>query len=122
MASKAAPKKSPAKKAGAKKSASKKVGRASFDHFICNVVPSKGTENDWQLADSIAAGSIGAPAKLPASVDMRAAWWKINNQENTGSCVGWATADGVVRWHMTKAILTPLFIQENNIDTFIYFN
>ena len=103
MASKAAPKKSPAKKAGTKKSASKKVGRASFDHFICNVVPSKGTENDWQLADSIAAGSIGAPAALPASVDMRAAWWKINNQENTGSCVGWATADGVVRWHMTKA-------------------
>ena len=103
MTSKAAPKKGPAKKAGAKKSASKKVGRASFDHFICNVVPSKGTENDWQLADSIAAGSIGAPAKLPASVDMRAAWWKINNQENTGSCVGWATADGVVRWHMTKA-------------------
>ena len=103
MASKAAPKKSPAKKAGTKKAASKKVGRASFDHFICNVVPSKGTENDWQLADSIAAGSIGAPAALPPSVDMRAAWWQINNQENTGSCVGWATADGVVRWHMTKA-------------------
>ncbi len=108
MASKAAPKKSPAKKAGTKKAgtkraASKSAGRASFDHFICNVVPSKGTENDWQLADSIAAGSIGAPAALPTSVDMRAAWWKINNQENTGSCVGWATADGVVRWHMTKA-------------------
>jgi hypothetical protein len=108
MASKAAPKKSAAKKATTKKSAAakaapKKSGRSNFDHFICNVVPSKGTENDWQLADSIAAGSIGAPAALPASVDMRAAWWKINNQENTGSCVGWATADGVVRWHMTKA-------------------
>ena len=108
MASKAAPKKSPAKKAATKKTAAakaapKKSGRANFDHFICNVVPSRGTENDWQLADSIAAGSIGAPAALPASVDMRAAWWKINNQENTGSCVGWATADGVVRWHMTKA-------------------
>ncbi len=104
MASKAAPKKSPAKKAGTKKAAPKKAaGRARFDHFICNVVPSKGTENDWQLVDSIAAGSIGAPAALPPSVDMRAAWWKINSQENTGSCVGWATADGVVRWHMTKA-------------------
>ena len=108
MASKAAAKKSPAKKAATKKAASKKAaskksGRANFDHFICNVVPSKGTENDWQLADSIAAGSIGAPAALPPSVDMRAAWWTINNQENTGSCVGWATADGVVRWHMTKA-------------------
>lgn len=50
-----------------------------------------------------AAGSIGALAALPASVDLRASWWAINSQENTGSCVGWATADGVVRWHMVKA-------------------
>ncbi len=114
--SKAASKKTPTKATAAKKATatkksaavkkgarSKKAAQASFDDFICNVVPSKGTDNDWQLADSIAAGSIGAPAALPASVDMRAAWWTINNQENTGSCVGWATADGVVRWHMTKA-------------------
>ena len=86
-----------------KKSATSKAKRTNFDQFICNVVPSKGTENDWQLADSLAAGSIGAPAALPTSVDMRASWWKINSQENTGSCVGWATADGVVRWHMVKA-------------------
>jgi Papain family cysteine protease len=100
----AAQKKSAQKKPAQKKKAStSKAKRVNFDQFICNVVPSKGTENDWQLADSIAAGSIGAPAALPRSVNMRATWWKINNQENTGSCVGWATADGVVRWHMTKA-------------------
>ena len=94
MASKAsAAKKRPAKKAAAQK----------FEKFICNVEPSKGTENDWQLSDSIEAGTIGAPAALPKSVDMRAAWWAINSQEDTGSCVGWATADGVVRWHMVKA-------------------
>jgi hypothetical protein len=107
MASKKAPaKKSAAKKSPAKKKAPKKAAakHANFDEFICNVIPSKGTENDWQLADSLAAGSIGAvPRALPASIDLRAAWWAINNQENTGSCVGWATADGVVRWHMTKA-------------------
>lgn len=103
MAAKKTAKKT-AKKAPAKKrSAAKKTAAANFDKFICNVVPSKGTENDWQLSDSIAAGSIGAPAAPPKSVDLRAAWWTINNQENTGSCVGWATADGVVRWHMTKA-------------------
>ena len=110
MASKKASKKASAKKSPAQKETQKKAPkkaaakRAKFDEFICNVVPSKGTENDWQLADSLAAGSIGAvPRALPTSVDLRAAWWAINNQENTGSCVGWATADGVVRWHMTKA-------------------
>ena len=105
-AKKSAAKKTPTKKSPTKKKAPKKAAskRANFDEFICNVVPSKGTENDWQLADSLAAGSIGAvPRALPRSIDMRAAWWAINSQENTGSCVGWATADGVVRWHMTKA-------------------
>jgi Papain family cysteine protease len=105
MASKKAPaKKSPAKKKTPKKAPKKAAAkRANFDEFICNVTPSKGTENDWQLADSLAAGSIGAvPRALPTAVDLRAAWWAINNQENTGSCVGWATADGVVRWHMTR--------------------
>jgi Papain family cysteine protease len=113
MAAKAA-KKAPAKKAPAKrvpvtkaapakKAAATRAARAHARQYICNVVPSKGTDKDWQLRDSIAAGSIGAPAPLPASVDMRAPWWKINNQEDTGSCVGWATADGVVRWHMVQA-------------------
>ncbi len=36
-------------------------------------------------------GRVGAPAALPTSVDLRATWWSINNQEDTGSCVGWAT-------------------------------
>jgi Papain family cysteine protease len=107
------------KKAASKKAVptKKRVDRADFEHFICNVVPSKGTETDWQLADSIAAGSIGAPAALSASVDMRAPWWKINNQENTGSCVGWALADGVARLQMTQAgkiaqtqLLSPRYV------------
>ena len=76
MASKKAPaKKSAAKKSPAKKKAPKKAGakHANFDEFICNVIPSKGTENDWQLADSLAAGSIGAvPRALPTAVDLRA--------------------------------------------------
>lgn len=94
-------KKSPAKKSPAKKAAAKKSG---FDtsHFICNVVPSKNTDSDWHYLDSINSGAVGAPRALPASVDLRAPWWTINNQENTGSCVGWATADGVIRYHMTN--------------------
>ena len=47
----------------------------------------------------------------------RAAWWSIGDQGATGSCVGWATADSVVRWHLVKAnrisqtdSLSPRFI------------
>lgn len=77
--------------------------RTGMEQFICNVEPSRDTDKDWTYAASIESGAVGAPAALPSSVDLRAAWWAINSQEDTGSCVGWATADGVVRHHMVKA-------------------
>jgi len=84
---------------------------------ICNLVPSTGTERDWQFEDAIAAGALGAVAALPPSVDLRQSWWKVGDQRTTGSCVGWATADGVARYHMVKAsklakteLLSPRFI------------
>ena len=71
---------------------------------ICNLVPSRNTERDWGIEDAIASNAIAAlPAALPASVDLRVVWWNIGNQENTGSCVGWASTDGVTRYHMVKA-------------------
>lgn len=70
---------------------------------ILNVVPSKGTEQDWGMDNALGAGMLAAPAALPASKDLREAWWKIGNQESTGSCVGWGTADAVLRWHFAKA-------------------
>jgi C1A family cysteine protease len=70
---------------------------------ICNLVPSKGTETDWKYEDAVAAGALTAAAALPASVDLRQSWWDVGDQGETGSCVGWATADGVVRYHMTTA-------------------
>lgn len=72
-------------------------------HRICNVVPSRDTETDWGLQHAVAAGALGAVSALPAAVDLRAPWWKIGDQEQTGSCVGWASTDGVVRYHMVKA-------------------
>jgi C1A family cysteine protease len=30
-------------------------------------------------------------------------WWGIDDQGNTGSCVGWASANSVFRWHFVKA-------------------
>lgn len=70
---------------------------------ICNLVQSHNTQNDWQFQHALSAGLIDAPAGLPASVDLRAAWWDVGNQENTGSCVGWGSTDGVARYMFVKA-------------------
>ena len=74
------------------------------DDRICNLVPSRETENDWGFEQAVASGALAArPANLPASVDLRAAWWDIGDQQNTGSCVGWGSTDGVARYHFVKA-------------------
>jgi C1A family cysteine protease len=71
---------------------------------ILNLLPSKDTGNDWGFLAAVAAGPLdAAPAKLPASVDLRAPWWTVGDQKNTGSCVGWASTDGVARYLFTKA-------------------
>ncbi len=69
---------------------------------ILNVVPSRDTERDWQIDNADAAGLLGARA-VPKAVDLRADWWSVGDQGATGSCVGWATADSVLRWHYVKA-------------------
>lgn len=71
---------------------------------ILNVVPSRNTENDWQLEHAITANAIAAPVTIPASVDLRDnSWWKIGDQKSTGSCVGWGSTDAVARYHFVKA-------------------
>jgi hypothetical protein len=94
---------------------------------ILNCIPSRKTETDWRAEHADAAGLLAAGA-LPASKDLRDAWWKVNDQENTGSCVGWASADSVIRWHMVKAhrlqkneLLSPRFewMASKETDEFI---
>jgi C1A family cysteine protease len=85
------------------KSDSQAAGDTNVGQRICNLIPSKGTESDWTYRDAVAGGALGAVAALPSSVDLRAAWWAIDDQEDTGSCVGWATGEGVARYHMVKA-------------------
>jgi C1A family cysteine protease len=70
---------------------------------ICNLVPSRDTQRDWRFEHAVASGALGAVAALPPSVDLRADWWGINDQESTGSCVGWASTDGVARYSMVMA-------------------
>jgi hypothetical protein len=85
---------------------------------ILNRIPSQKTETDWRLHNAEDAGLLAAGARaVPASTDLRDdTWWKISDQGSTGSCVGWATADSVLRWHLVQAgrigrkdLLSPRF-------------
>src|SRR4051794_16036080 len=95
----------------------KKARRTKHEPYrICNIVPSRDTQNDWRFEDAAAAGMLGAVAAPPASKDLRAAWWKVGDQESTGSCVGWGSTDGVMRYHLVQAgklkqneLLSPRF-------------
>jgi hypothetical protein len=69
---------------------------------ILNCVPSKGVEKDWGFAAAVTAKVTALKKTIPVQVDLREKWWHINDQYNTGSCVGWATADGLLRWHYVK--------------------
>jgi Papain family cysteine protease len=70
---------------------------------VLNCVPSAETERDWHLEHAARAGVIAAAGALPDAVDLREPWWKVGEQGSTGSCVGWAVGDGLLRWHFVKA-------------------
>lgn len=70
---------------------------------ILNCIPSEKTEKDWTIESSIEAGLLAAEPPIPTSKDLRESWWKIGNQGSTGSCVGWASGDSVIRWHLVRA-------------------
>ncbi|MCX6295780.1 MAG: C1 family peptidase [Bacteroidetes bacterium] len=70
---------------------------------IFNCVPSRDKQDDWQMDKAKEMGLSPKKKILPKEVDLRAKWWKIGNQGSTGACVGWATADSLLRYHFTKA-------------------
>jgi hypothetical protein len=69
---------------------------------VLNCIHSRDTVKDWRFENAAAAGLVAA-APLPKAKDLRETWWSVGDQGQTGACVGWATADGVLRWHFTKA-------------------
>jgi hypothetical protein len=69
---------------------------------ILNCLPSRETENDWTIESARNAGVLTAGA-IPLKKDLREAWWTVGDQGATGSCVGWALADSVLRWHFVKS-------------------
>ena len=95
----------------------KRTSRPRQPKRILNCEPSRKTNEDWTFEVAAEADMVAAPAAAPASKDLRADWWKIGDQGTTGSCVGWATADSLLRWHFVKAarltrdqLLSPRFV------------
>jgi hypothetical protein len=70
---------------------------------VLNCKESLNTDLDWQFKHATAALLFTVPKKIPDSIDLREPWWGIGDQGFTGSCVGWAAADSVLRWHFVKA-------------------
>ena len=84
----------------AKRRTSKK--RFNTRRFVLNCDPSADQGDDWTFEDAIASGVVDTAPAVPSSKDLRAPWWRINDQGSTGACVGYATAYGVLRWHYVK--------------------
>jgi hypothetical protein len=76
---------------------------ADVSRFILNCLPSPKPERNWTIETATDAGIFAPKASVPPAVDLRADWWPVGNQGGTGSCVGWGSGDGILRWHFTKA-------------------
>ncbi len=69
---------------------------------ILNCIPSRDIEKDWSETNAVQAGLQFVRKPVP-TFDLRDdSWWKIGDQGSTGSCVGWASTDAVLRWHLVK--------------------
>ena len=91
---------------------------------VLNCVPSLVPEDDWRIDTAVRSGLVDADQAIPVAVDLRENWWTIRDQKSTGACVGFAAADGVLRWHFVKANLihkdeqiSPRFIWMANKET-----
>jgi hypothetical protein len=62
--------------------------------------------DDLGLAAAAAEDNL-SDVPVPDAVDLRADWHEVGDQGHTTSCVGWAVADSVVRWHLVKAGRLP---------------
>lgn len=68
---------------------------------ILNCVASEGQPDDWSMEVAFEADVVRS-SYYPEEYDLREDWWQIGDQGRTGSCVGWATADSVLRWHFAR--------------------
>ena len=109
--------------AAAKKKARAGRGPAA-NRFVLNCVKSKDTVDDWSFGDAVCAEFLADKDAAPTEVDLRRDWWTVQNQKTSGACVGFATADGVLRWHYVREkmiekdeLVSPRFIWMANKET-----
>jgi len=78
--------------------------KPNYMNYLLNCLPSKGVETDWNYSQAVSAG-VAKALEPPPAKDLREGndWWTIRDQKATGACVGFATADGVLRWHLVTA-------------------
>lgn len=69
---------------------------------VFNIDESTNPESDWSIEHAIEAGVIPRRGTVSPVRDLRERWWKIYHQENTGACVGFSSAYGVLWWHYVK--------------------
>jgi hypothetical protein len=81
----------------------RKATRKRQPKRILNVEPSPKTDEDWSYETAEGADLVASAPRVPAAKDLRSSWWRVADQGSTGSCVGWACADSVLRWHFVKA-------------------
>ncbi|MEM6699597.1 MAG: C1 family peptidase [Bacteroidota bacterium] len=110
----------------------------NFSRFVLNCNPSLGCSTDWSFEDavnvnsectryqikSLQIGNTKLGSQIPDRVDLRQPWWNVRDQGRSGACVGFATADGLLRWQyvqkemMSKSELpSPRFIWMANKET-----
>ncbi|UUX50830.1 C1 family peptidase [Nisaea acidiphila] len=106
--------------------------RTKRQNLVLNCVESRSTETDWGIQDALDAQNweahiSGRPLQkdngrpIPEECDLRADWWSVGNQEDSGACVGFATADGVLRWlYAHKGLINRDNFQERPSPRFIW--
>ncbi len=86
-----------------RKKVARRAPKAFTQQFVLNCNPSVSTDNDWTFEDSVSSGVSHLSRAIPGRKDLRAPWWKVEHQGNTGACVGYSTAYGILRWHYVHA-------------------
>ncbi len=102
----------------------KTTGKTVKCPYVLNCIPSKDTGDDWTFEDALSAGVVKEIDTIPKSIDLREGWWTIRDQKRTGACVGFATAEGVLKWYYVKKSMisqkdhtSPRFIWMANKET-----
>lgn len=65
---------------------------------ILNLRPSTKMNEDETIVTSM----LSSSKSLPISVDLREEWWDVSDQGESGACVGFGTADGLLRYMFTN--------------------